>query len=325
MDSHPLPWVDDILADCARGKVWSKLDMTNSFFQTWMKEEDMHLTAVTMPLGLYEWLVMPMGLRNAPLIHQQRVIAALCPYIGRICHVYLDDIVVWSNSIEEHTKHLRIILQVLRNARLYFNPKKCSFYLLELDFLGHHISNRRIEANLSKVDRVLKWPVPKSATDVRSFLGLVRYISAYLPKLAEHMRILTPLTTKDTRKNFPVWMAEHQHAFDTVKGLVVSRECLTTIDHENMGENKIYVTCDASDWQTGATLSYSPTWETARPVAFDSMQLKVAEKNYPIHEKELLAIIRALKKWRSDLLGGAIYVYTDHRTLENFEMQKDLS
>jgi hypothetical protein len=98
-----------------------------------------------------------------------------------------------------------------------------------------------------------------------------------------------------------------------------------TIDHEKPGDNKIFVTCDASDWRTGATLSWGKTWETARPVAFELTQLKPAEKNYPVHEKELLAIVQALKKWRSDLLGGPIFVYTDHRTLENFNTQCDLS
>jgi len=160
---------------------------------------------------------------------------------------------------------------------------------------------------------------------VRSFLGLVRYIAVFLPNLADHTVILTPLTTKESRKLFPEWTTEHQNAFDTIKALVVSADCLMTIDHENPHDNKIFVTCDASDWRTGATLSFGPTWELSRPVAFDSMQLKGAEKNYPVHEKELLAIIRTLKKWRADLLGTHFYVYTDHRTLENFDMQKDLS
>src|SRR3984957_8971261 len=183
------------------------------------------------------------------------------------------------------------------------NPRKCHFYLLELDFLGHHISARGIEANTSKVDKILQWPVPKNTTDVRSFLGLVRYISFFLPKLADYTCILTLLTTKDARHQFPAWTVEHQHAFEAIRALVVSRECLTTIDHANLGENKVFVTCDASDWRTGASLSVGPSWELARPVAFNSMQLKGPDKNYPVHEKELLAIIRALKKWRSDLLG----------------------
>jgi hypothetical protein len=120
-------------------------------------------------------------------------------------------------------------------------------------------------------------------------------------------------------------MDKHQHTFKAIKALVTSTKCLTVIDHEFLDDNKIFVTCDASDWHTGAVLSFGPTWETAHPVTYDSMQLKGAEKNYPIHEKELLAIIQALKKWRADLLGSPIYVYTDHKTLENFDLQKDLS
>lgn len=324
-DSHPLPCVDDILADCAKGRIWSKLDMMNSFFQTCVHPNDVHLTAVTTPFGLYKWLAMPMGLRNGPAIHQRHVTAALREHIGKICHVYLDDVIIWSSSLEEHSKHIDMVMGALRRARLYCNPKKCKFFQTELDFLGHHISARGIEPNSSKVDKILQWPVPKSCTDVRAFLGLVRYIASFLPKLADYTCILTPLTTKEAWKDFPTWSPEHQSAFEAIKALVVSADCLTTIDHENPGENKIFVTCDASDWRTGATLSFGRTWESAHPMAFDSMQLKGAEKNYPIHEKELLTIIRALKKWRSDLLGSQISVYTDHRTLENFNTQKDLS
>ncbi|TFY53313.1 hypothetical protein EVJ58_g9521 [Rhodofomes roseus] len=112
-DAHPLPRVDDILADCGKGKIWSKMDMTNSFFQTRVHPKDVHKTAVSTPLGLYEWLVMPMGLRNAPAIHQRRVTAALRKFIGRFCHVYLDDIVIWSNSVEEHAQHVQMILDAL--------------------------------------------------------------------------------------------------------------------------------------------------------------------------------------------------------------------
>jgi hypothetical protein len=98
-NSHPLPRIDDILANCGKGKIWSKLDMTNSFFQTRVHLDDLHLTAVTMPLGLYEWLAMPMGLCNSPAIHQRHMTAALREYIGKFCHIYLDDIVIWSQDV----------------------------------------------------------------------------------------------------------------------------------------------------------------------------------------------------------------------------------
>jgi hypothetical protein len=164
------------LHNCAKGKIWSKMDMTNSFFQTRVHPNSIHLTAIMTPFGLYDWLVMPMGLRNSPPIHQHRVAAALREYIGRICHVYLDNIIIWSQLVEEHKKHVHLILAALRAASLYCNPDKCKFFQLEVDFLGHRISANGIEAQSLKVDQVLDWPVPKSAKDVRSFLGLVRYI-----------------------------------------------------------------------------------------------------------------------------------------------------
>ena len=205
--------------------------MPNLFFQTWVHPDDIHLTAVTTPFGLYEWLAMPMGLRNSPPIHQRRMIATLRELLGKICDIYLDDIVIWSDTVEQHTHHIRLVLEALRKAKLYCNPKKCHFYLLELDYLGHHISARGIEANSSKVDKILDWPVPQNTTDIRSFLGLVRYISCFLPKLADYTCVLTPLTMKEARRDFPTWSTHHQTAFDAIKVLVVSRECLTTIDH----------------------------------------------------------------------------------------------
>ena len=141
---------------------------------------------------------MPMGLQNSPPIHQCQMTAALCKLLGKICHIYLDDVVIWSNLVEEHTKHIRMVLNALRVTKLYCNLKKSHFYLLKINFLSHHISAHRIEANTSKVDKILGWPVPKNTTDVHSFLGLVCYISLFLPKLVDYTCILTPLTTKDT-------------------------------------------------------------------------------------------------------------------------------
>jgi hypothetical protein len=208
---------------------------------------------------------------------------------------------------------------------LYCSGKKTSLFNTEIDFLGHHISARGIEADKSKIAKILDWPQPRKATDVRAFLGMVRYLSAHLPDVAKHTCVLTALTTKAADLKFPAWTESHAQAFQSIKDLVVSPQCLTTIDHDNPGDNHIFVTCDASDYATGAVLSWGPTWKTARPVAFDSAQLRGAELNYPVHEKELLAIIRALKKWRLDLLGIHVNVFTDHRTLQNFATQRDLS
>ena len=262
-DSHPLPRIDDILNDCAKGKIWATIDMTNSFFQTRMNPDHVHLMAVNTPLGLYEWLVMPMGLKNAPAIHQRCVTATLRLLIGKFCHIYLNGIVIWSDTIEEHEHNVCTVLQALCYARLYINPDKTHLFCTEIDFLGHHISARGIEADTNKVKRILSWPELKTATAVHSFLGLVWYVAAFLPALAEHTGVLTELTMKDSEKNFPPWTPKFQSAFDAIKAIATGRECLTTIDFAKMPTYKIFVTMDASDKQSGGVLSFGPTWETA--------------------------------------------------------------
>ena len=324
-DNHPLPQTDDILNDCAKGKIWSTIDMTNSFFQTLMHPDDVHLTAVNTPFSLYEWLVMPMGLQNSPAIHQQHVTAALQEHIGKICHIYLDDIVIWSNSVKDHIRDVRKNFSALRVAWLYINQKKTNLFQTEIKFLRHKVSVCGIEADSKKADAILAWPTPKTAMLTRSFIGLVRYIAAFLPGLVEHTVALGDLITKEADHHFPKWTETYQWAFDSIKKLVVSRDFLMTIDLSLLPDHKIYVTTDASDLGSGAVLSFGKTWETARPVAFKSMTFKGAQLNYPVHEKEMLAIIRALTKWRVDLLGVPFLIYTDHKTLENFHMQRDLS
>jgi len=222
MGSHPLPHIDDILNDCAKEKIWATIDMTNSFFQTRMHPDHIPLTAVTTPLGLYEWLIMPMGLKNVPAIHQRHITLALRQYIGKICHIYLDDIVIWSDSIEQHEQNVRIILQALCNVRLYVNPDKMHLFCREIDFLGHHISAHGIEADSKKADRILAWPQPKSAMDVHAFLGLVCYLAVFLPSLADHTGTLMELTTKDSEKMFPTWTDHYQTTFDSIKSIITS-------------------------------------------------------------------------------------------------------
>jgi hypothetical protein len=217
--------------------------------------------------------------------------AALHHLIGKICHVYLDDIIIWSQMLEEHEKNVQQVLEALRTAQLYCSVKKTSLFNTEIDFLGHHISAQGIDMDNSNIARILDWPRPHKAKHVRSFLGFVRYLADHLPNVTKHTQVLTPLTTKAAELKFPVWTSEHEEAFNAIKTLIVSPQCLTVIDHDNPRDNQIWLMCDASDYATGAMLSWGPTRESARPVAFDSAQLRPAELNYPVHEKELLAII----------------------------------
>ena len=165
---------------------------------------------------------------------------------------------------------------------------------------------------------------PCTSTDVWHFLGLVCYISIFLLCLTEFTLILSPLM-KECNSVFPVWTIAHQNAFDGIKKLVLSHECLTTIDHTNPGDNKIFITCDTSKYRIESVLSFGPTWETAPPVAFESCTMQGAKLHHSVHKQELLSMIHSLQKWCSDLLGSKIEIFTNHRTLENFGTQHKLS
>lgn len=194
--------------------------MTNSFFQMLVHLDHIKYTANLTPFGLWEWVIMPMGMKNSPATHQCHVTLTLKDLIGHICHVYLDNIIIWSSSVEEHKRNVTAILQALRDANLYCSLKKSMLFSTEVNFLGHHISNCGIEADSSKVTHILNWPVPKSAKHAWQFLGLVHYICAFLPSLAEHMTILTPLTKKECNTISPEWTNVHQYAFEAIKHLV---------------------------------------------------------------------------------------------------------
>lgn len=321
-DVHLLPSIPEILTDCGKGHIWGKIDMTNSFFQTRVAPEDIPYTAIATPWELYEWTVMPQGCQNVPATHQRQMFAVLQSYIGKICHVYMDNIIIWSANLDEHRQNVATILSALCTDHLFCSPKKTELFSYDLHFLGHRISLAGIEPDGSKVNKVQNWPIPQNATQVCSFLRLVCYMSSFLPHLSDYTIVLNKLTTKEAEKSF-VWTDCHSRVFDTIKALVTLHKCLTVIDHNNIKDNKVFVSTNVFDFCTGALLSFGPTLETARLVAFESQQLQAAELNY--HEKELLAIVRALKKWCCELLGVPFVVYTDHCTLKNFNTQKLLS
>lgn len=154
-DNYPLPQIDDILADCAKGKIWEKIDMTNSFFQMLINPDHIKYTATLTLFVLWKWVVMPMGIRNLPATHQQCITLALHELIGKICHVYLDNIIIWSLSLAQHKINVAMVLEALTKAHLVCSIKKSTLFESEMDFLGHHISTRGIEADSTKVTHIL--------------------------------------------------------------------------------------------------------------------------------------------------------------------------
>ena len=165
--------------------------------------------------------------------------------------------------LEDHERNVHTILKALCDTCLYINPEKTHLFCMEIDFLGHHISTKGIEADKNKVDHILNWPEPKNATEACGFLGLVCYLTSFLPSLAEHMGVLTELMTKEPEKLFLSWTPKYQIAFDAVKAIVTGRDCLTVIDFEKFPMHKIFVTTDASDKCSGGILLFGSDWETA--------------------------------------------------------------
>ena len=323
-DRTPLPLPDEVLSHCAQARVWGKIDMTNSFFQTRMAEEDIEKTAVKTPWGLYEWVVMPMGLCNAPATHQRRVNEALGSLNGEICFVYLDDIIIFADSLQQHAQRLRQVLSALRAAGLYCSPKKTQLATTRCEFLGHVLSRNGLEADPAKIDKVRTWPTPRTVTQLRGFLGLVQYLRKFVLALAEHTAVLTPLVKKGVVDITGLWGREEQHHFEAIKEIVTSLPCLQPIDHSETAD-PIWVMTDASKVGLGGVLLQGADWMTASPIAYYSRQLIQAERHYPTHEQELLGVVACLKAWRMELLGVRFHVLTDHRSLEYFDTQPHMS
>ncbi|GAA5846261.1 hypothetical protein JCM11251_007270, partial [Rhodosporidiobolus azoricus] len=318
-DRTPLPLPDVVLLDAALAKYWGKIDMTNAFFQTPMAEEDIEKTAIKTPWGLFEWTVMPQGLCNAPAMHQARVNEALRHLIGVCCQAFIDNVIIYSGTLEEHKQNCRAVLLALQAAGLYCSRKKFS---TRTEFLGHIISRNGIEADPSKVEKIKEWTRPSTVTQVRSFLGIVQYLRKFIPQLAEHTVVLTPLTRKGLTRIDHLWTDKEDTAFGAIKKIVTSLPVLKPVDQES--GVPIWLMTDASKVGIGAVLLQGEDWKTAHPCGFWSRQYIAAKKNYPTHEQELLAVVAALKVWRIDLLGVRFRVLTDHDTLKHFQTQATL-
>ncbi|SGY12583.1 BQ5605_C011g06548 [Microbotryum silenes-dioicae] len=290
-DRTPLPLPDDILSMCSNAQFWAKIDMTNSFFQTKMAEEDIPKTAVSTPWGLYEWTIMPMGLCNAPATHQQCVNEALQGLLGTICFVYLDDITIFADTLEEHEARVRQVLDALRRAKLYCSPTKTNLATTECSFLGHIINRAGVHADPKKIQRIEDWALPKTVKELR---GLSSIATLWTPNKVRH--------------------------FKAIKAIVTSLDCLRPPNH-SADTAPFWVMTDASNHGIGGVLLQGQEWKMARPIAYWSRQYIPAERNYPTHKQELLAIVKALKEWRIDLLGSHFHILTDHSTLEHFQTQ----
>lgn len=317
---YPLPLIKD-LRDKLHGAQWfTALDLPNAYNLIRIKKGDEWKTAFRTKYGHFEYLAMPFGLTNAPASFQHMINTILREFIDKFVVVYLDDILIYSKTLEEHKQHVASVLSKLQEANLLVSPEKSEFHQRKVTFVGYVISPGEIRMEDSKIAAVRDWPTPTNATEVRSFLGLANYYRMFIPQFG---KIGTPLTNL-TRKDYTFqWQEEEQKAFETLKQRITDEPVLIMANPDKEFE----VETDASDYAIGGQLSQRGDDGKLHPVAYYSKKLHGPELNYQIHDKELMAIIEALREWRHYLTGTeyTVKIYTDHKNLTSFATSKELN
>lgn len=314
-DSYPLPNITDILDKLGHSVYFTTLDLASGFHQLEVDPKDMPKTAFSTPYGHYEFKRMPFGLKNAPATFQRTMDNILQGLQGERCFVYLDDIVVFASSLQEHEDKLREVFERLQKHQLKIQPDKCEFLRREVAYLGHIISNEGVKPSPSKVDAVQNFPIPKSCKDIKAFLGLTGYYRRFIPNFSKLTKPLTSLLKKDVTF---IWGEPQQKAFEECKHILTNPPILQYPDFSK----EFVLTTDASLYAIGAVLSQGEVGKDL-PIAYASRTLNKAETNYSTIEREALAIIWAVKHFRPYLFGRRFKIVTDHQPLKWLFSMKD--
>ena len=312
-NKYPLPRIEDLFDQLKGAGVFSKIDLRSGYYQLRVKDIDVPKTAFRTRYGHYEFLAMPFGLTNAPATFMDLMNRVFRPYLDQFVMVFIDDILVYSRDEQEHEQHLKIVLQTLREKKLYAKLSKCDFWLKEISFLGHIVSAEGIRVNLVKIEDVVNWKPPRSVTEVRSFLSLAGYYRRFVKGFSF---IASPLTKLLRKGVMFEWSDKCHNSFEQLKEMLVEAPVLT---QPTSGKEYILYS-DASGIGLGCVLM-----QNEKVVAYASRQLKSHEQNYPTHDLELDAVVFALKIWRHYLYGEKCKIYIDHKSLKYLLTQKELN
>ena len=315
-DGWPIPRIDEILEGLNGASWFTALDLRCGYWQIPIAKEDMEKTAFIFDRKSYEFKVMPFGLCNAPATCQRTMTTVFDDVLKKFVMVYLDDVIVYSRSFEEHITHVNEVFQRLSKANLRLNKEKCIFFRRELPFLGHIVNEKGILMDPKKVEAVRNMPAPKNIRQLRAFIGLVSYYRKFIKDFARIAAPLHELTKKSIRF---VWAIDQQHAFEELKHCITSKPVL--LDYPNF-ESKFIVTTDASNVALGAVLSQMVDGEE-HPICYLSRVLNKAERNYSTTERECLAVIFAIKQLKYYLLERKFELRTDHKSLLSIVGKQD--
>jgi hypothetical protein len=319
-DRTPLPLTNE-LKDRLVGKQWfTALDLKGAYNLIRIKEGDEWKTAFRTKYGLYEYLVMPFGLTNAPATFQRMINEVLSEYLDMFVVVYLDDILIFSDDEEQHQEHVHKVLTKLQEHNLLVDPEKSKFHQHEVEFLGHIIRPGEIAMEPAKVQAVREWQAPTNVKEVQGFIGFANYYRRFIRDFSKIAAPMTNATKKD--KHF-VWTKDCQQAFEKIKELISSEPVLKMFDPTKPAE----LETDASDFAVAGQLGQRDEQGRLHPIAFFSRKLSGPELNYPIYDKEFLAIVLCFEEFRHYLQGSMykVKVYTDHKNISYFATTQQLS
>jgi hypothetical protein len=302
-NKFPMPVIDELLDELAGTKYFSKLDLRSGYHQIRMQEQDEYKTAFKTHHGHFQFRVMPFGLTNAPATFQCIMNSIFEGYIRKFVLVFMDDILVYSKSLEEHVQHLKVVFNILLQNKFYAKRSKCQFAATSLEYLGHIISDSGVATDQSKTKAMLAWPTPSNLTDLRGFLGLTGYHRKFVKNYGVLAKPLTDLLQHN--RNF-VWTDKAAKAFETLKKAMVQAPVLALPDFDK----PFVIETDACQDGIGAVLL-----QQGHPIAYLSGALGVNNQKLAIYEKEFMAIMMAVDKWRAYLQRGPFIIKTDHKSL----------
>ena len=280
-----------------------------------MSQEDAHKTAFSTPYGHFQFKRRPFGLKNAPATFQRLMNSVLSGLQGIELFVYLDDIVIYSRSLQEHESKFNKLMERLRNAKLRLQPDKCEFLRHEVNYLGHIISEDGVKPDPKKIEAVSKFPRPKKVKNIKQFLGLAGYYRRFIPDFSKVAKPLTQLLKKDTPFK---WAENQENAFNNLKTALMTKPILQYPDFSK----PFNLTTHASGYAIGGVLSQGPIGKDL-PIAYASRLLNSAEQNYSTIEKECLAIVYSAMHFRPYLYGRKFTIVTDHKPLVWMHSIKD--